>query len=261
MRDRYFYLIFAVVIILWGVALIAGPKRVVDEPVFLWPGIIIIGALIFAFAGYLTTFRLCHRWTAAGASGTLWNPEPHLSIKLANFPNSPGLREFNLYKLNGNHYILSEGGGKDGGYAVVPADLDWIYPGSRCQRVWNVAYRWFRENPDPSRGELDLKYLPGPIYNALKGIEGWHPKAPVLFGYLPYYNFGALVKNRNLQDFLNFQNKRLTEQAEANERMLTAVSQYAEIAKEIADSYAPLKREPSERKPFIKLPKYREEEP
>ena len=260
MRNRYFYLMIFGAMLVWMVAMGMLPTRTVPQSGLLIPGGIILFVLIFSWTMYLETFQRTHGASAPGFRTTLWNPEPHLTIKIGNFPNSPGLREYNLYKLNGTHWGPIEGGGKDGGYAIIPTDLDYLLPGERSQRWWNVAYRWYRENPNAEKGELDLMYIPGPLYKALKNIDGWHKKAAVMFGYLPFFKFDALVKNRDLQDLVNFQTLRLAEQAQQNEKLLTALSQYATVAEHIAQSYGPAERRMPEKKPLFNLPKLKEGE-
>ncbi len=261
MRNRYFYLMFGIGMVGWMVAMWLGPKRVAEQSTLL-PLAILFFIILFGWAGTLETQLRTFGWTAPGARGTMWNPMPYQTIEIADLPKSPGLRKFNIYKLGGNHYLLTEGGGKDGGYAAIPADCDYLFEGERSQRIWNIAYRWYRETPDKEKGERDLRALPGPVYDALRNIPGWNPKAPVMFGWFPYFSFGAKTTHRDILELLELRNVENTKLKERITDYESALSNSATITSHLTESYAPLERRKKEKKAIIDMSRFKgDEEP
>ncbi len=101
-------------------------------------------------------------------------------------------------------------------------------------------------------------YLPTPIYKVLKDIDGWHDKAPVMFGWFPYFRFHGQVKNRDMLEYVQYLEKKDKKRDSQIDDLLSATSSYAKVAKYTADAFGPNERRAAEKKSL--LDKFRREE-
>lgn len=251
MRGVHFYLLCVITFVVWLVAMAFLPTRTVEQSVAFLPGIFLLGLLFFTKIGWLEMYRFGHRSYGPGFSTTLASEKPVEVVRIADFVNSPGLRDYNIYKLGGTFYLPKSGGGRDGGYAAIPVDLDRVWEGEECQREWNVALHYYRENPDVSRGERDIESLPAPIYESITHLKGFHPKTFILFGRLPFEENGAKILNRNLEAELDYAWKYSHKLEEQIKDVLSASSKYATVQRYISESFGPNERKTLEKKgPF-----------
>lgn len=231
-------------IFLWLFMMAILPTVDSRQSPLLIPGFLFVSLI---FVGVLSTqiiFSKSPRAITAGANFTLSNSEPLKKVKVADFKNSPGLEEYNIYALNGTPIGPILGGGLEG-YSVIPSHLDYNALG---QHFWNVLWQVYRKTPNKRRGEKPLIFLPKPILESLRSIEGWKEESPVWFGRLPLIKpENMVIKNIDLKDELDLMNAQKNSLEETNEKYRTTLSQQTELIRDILRSYPQAQREVEKR--------------
>lgn len=229
MRTQNTFLVFGLAIVGWMLLMHFGPTMTVEISSWERPGWFFIAFVLFMLWSGELMYKTTHRFYAPGMATTMHQPNPLDSLNLPIVSSDMPLRydsknnilctidkdnrlrpitdeeqakvvskdtQFLIYSLGGTHIGPIEGGGKDNGYFVAPADLVHMWEGEKSQ-VWaNVEYHVYCENPDETRGERPAWMLPSPILERLKRVKKFNENTPVYFGYFRWQDDDS-VKERH----------------------------------------------------------------
>jgi hypothetical protein len=243
-RSLYSYIIVAGMFVGWKVVEWIYPPL---------SGLMFFFFLLAVFLKFveLESYMGTHRLYAPGQNTTLGSPKPSATVPVS-LPDEKGVvqtRDFVIYKRHGTHWFGSKsGGGKDHGYVVCPADYVTVMDGEEANVIINCDLELYRQNPDPSRGEIDIEYLNGQVLTELRQLDGWDERSPVFFGWLPWQ--GDFKKKEyqmelaGINKILEKNNKQLSTELD---NALKRLTRYSKVDRHRRDTYDQPQQRPYER--------------